>query len=1034
MMFSGFSEEFLARYEIVDKLGSGGMGTVFLAVQRALGRKVAVKILNPSLAREDEVSLRRFFDEARITSELEHPNIIRLYEFGSDAFHYMVYEYVPGLDMEQWLVGRGGKAPWRMCCSMAVDILDALSYAHSKGVVHRDIKPHNILLAWEDAESGRPGRGAPDVVKLSDFGIAKNFEESFGTRTETGVMVGSPPYMAPEQIGGRKDLDGRVDVYAMGVLLYRALSGRFPYEGEDVEIALQAMDLSRKPLELRRIVPRVPPALASVVMDALAKDRNARIPSAAEMRRRLVEVLEGSPSGTAGAGKRHRRPVPGAMDRFSAAEVPRIRDKNEVPLPAARLRLLFVVVFLLVPLLVVSSWWIWKGDGGPLSPGGHGVRRVVLEADGAVSVVVGGCADRPPHVRLSLRDLESGMRMELDVDSSALLRRDGWHLRSGVAEGALQAGIRSSHPVELDVSEPGEAPAAGGGGGGPARTGLGFMLPGLELSSLDEAGVEFRLHWPEGEEEQEEIRGSKWTLECEVVAEGCGELRGRRTLESGTDACLVRLVPPAGETGSRVSNPWVECCSREAPLVLRVGLRSRTGDSVEMVRRVEVRTATPCSVLSTLRSRHAPLVSFLMDCVRKENFRGEEALLDMVLRFWSAFEKRSMFGRVLPGRRPKRTLGRYLQPIELHETMSSLSRCRPPLLRKVMLRMPPARVVEALNVLAALAFVCETSMYCCRYELPGGEREEGEVGVARRFHLERLRYLVPVLFRALMEHGFPAGSKHLEFVRSRGFAFEDGDLMCLLEMEGFSLFWRRLVRYRERVLEGHESFSSDVEASWYETMLRSGTAGDAGAGVVWYESEYGAALLPLLNRFVLATDDFVQLKVRRLYLSYLGSKARVLGVMEQEGSTYDLFRPIVLPRLVPGPERLDRDGDGWIRVELESNITMWNSMPLLVLQTPFGSVLVPFKSERPVAGWRHVLFPGGTVRRWTQQGVGVERARRVLRKYKGLARRTLELPASMFGDDRTSLRGRLVYFGLTADLSTVLLTTEFYPVRVTVGP
>ena len=204
------SELTIGRYEIRDELGEGGMGTVYRAYDPTLGREVALKVLQPQLYREDPQFSMRFEREARTIASLEHSSIVSLYEFGEDGeWLYIVMRLMEGGTLRERL--EQGPLGLEETIAIVRRIGSALDKAHSRGIVHRDLKPGNILFD-EDGEAF-----------LSDFGIVKA-EDSTGLKTRTGMALGTPHYMSPEQLDG-KEVDGRSDIYSLGVVLYEMLSG-----------------------------------------------------------------------------------------------------------------------------------------------------------------------------------------------------------------------------------------------------------------------------------------------------------------------------------------------------------------------------------------------------------------------------------------------------------------------------------------------------------------------------------------------------------------------------------------------------------------------------------------------------------------------------------------------------------------------------------------------------------------------------------------------------------------------------------------
>lgn len=268
------------RYEILQRLGAGGMATVYLANHRLLERKVAVKILNPEYA-SDEEFVRRFRREAQAAASLSHPNIVSIYDVGHEGdIHYIVMEYVPGETLKE-LINREGPLPVRRAVDIATQICDALVCAHRNRIIHRDIKPHNILLT----EDGR--------AKVSDFGIAR--AAASATLTHSGSIVGSVHYFAPEQARG-SITDEKSDVYSLGIVLYEMLTGKVPFQGESpISVALRHVQ-ERIPSP-RETVPSIPPEVERIVMQAAERDPQQRYQSAAQMLgdlRRVARMLPGA--------------------------------------------------------------------------------------------------------------------------------------------------------------------------------------------------------------------------------------------------------------------------------------------------------------------------------------------------------------------------------------------------------------------------------------------------------------------------------------------------------------------------------------------------------------------------------------------------------------------------------------------------------------------------------------------------------------------------------------------------------------------
>lgn len=301
---------FLGRYEVRERLGQGAMGTVYRGHDPVLARPVAIKTIPLDMPKEDRSDYEaRFYQEARAAGGLSHPNLVTIYDIGkTDRLAYMVMEYVQGQELRELLLTH---APFsaedavRVCAQVA----DGLDYAHVRGVVHRDIKPTNIIVTDEG------------LVKIADFGIARI--RSSELKTMTGIVLGSPRYMSPEQVIGGA-LDGRTDIFSLGIVLYELLTGRPPFQADTVQgVMYQA--LNSKPAPPSGTNPRVPRILDFVVAKAIAKDANHRYRSAAAFAEDLRSAV-GFPStslrrlGTAPESKPEEVPPP--VSANAPAEAP----------------------------------------------------------------------------------------------------------------------------------------------------------------------------------------------------------------------------------------------------------------------------------------------------------------------------------------------------------------------------------------------------------------------------------------------------------------------------------------------------------------------------------------------------------------------------------------------------------------------------------------------------------------------------------------------------------------------------------------
>ncbi|MFF1479055.1 protein kinase [Streptomyces sp. NPDC058301] len=271
------------RYQLRDLLGEGGMASVYLAYDAALDRQVAIKTLHTELGRE--ASFReRFRREAQAVAKLQHTNIVSVFDTGEDelggaTMPYIVMEYVEGQPLGSVLhsdIQQYGAMPADKALKMTADVLAALEVSHEMGLVHRDIKPGNVMVTK---------RG---VVKVMDFGIARAMQSGVTSMTQTGMVVGTPQYLSPEQALGR-GVDARSDLYSVGIMLFQLLTGRIPFDA-DSPLAIAYAHVQEEPVAPSSINRSLPPALDALVARALKKNPNERFPSAAAMRDEIARI------------------------------------------------------------------------------------------------------------------------------------------------------------------------------------------------------------------------------------------------------------------------------------------------------------------------------------------------------------------------------------------------------------------------------------------------------------------------------------------------------------------------------------------------------------------------------------------------------------------------------------------------------------------------------------------------------------------------------------------------------------------------
>src|SRR5437016_851369 len=305
------------RYHIVKKLGEGGMGAVYLGEHVKMGRKSAIKVMTQAMASDGD-AIARFNREAANAARITHPNVCAIYDFGEtpDGMIYLAMEFVEGSSLTSIIEKEGALAPQR-AGKIIQQTGDALQAAHDLGIVHRDLKPDNIMIT--------KGRHGAEVVKVVDFGIAKATSGEEGQKvTKTGLVVGTPAYMSPEQLSGDK-LDGRSDIYSLALVLFRMLTGTLPFQADSAQETM-IKRLTDEPMKLNEAKPgeNFPPRLQAVMDRALARMPPARYASAAEFARDAARAVEGMGGAAVHADE-------GATQLISA------QDAKTAPLAATRI-------------------------------------------------------------------------------------------------------------------------------------------------------------------------------------------------------------------------------------------------------------------------------------------------------------------------------------------------------------------------------------------------------------------------------------------------------------------------------------------------------------------------------------------------------------------------------------------------------------------------------------------------------------------------------------------------------------------------
>ena len=327
----------VGKYRILDLVGEGAMGVVYRGVDTVLNRTVAIKVMSESVSRQQELR-DRFLREAQSAGSLQHPNVVTIYDFGEMEGHlFIAMEFVDGVDLER-LLATHEPLTIQQRLDIAIDVLTGLSYAHRHGIVHRDVKPANIRVT----EEGR--------AKVMDFGVA--YLDS-SRLTQTGAMMGTPSYMAPEQVVGGK-ITPLTDVFAMGSVLYELLTGARPFEGNTLHNTLYKI-VSEDPVPVLQLLPGLPPALDRIIRKALSKEPADRHQSALEMADDLAAVrAELDTENTSSSTVSLRRSMESAIKSGSKA-------------PLRRRALAGAAVALLLAVAGVG-WWLGSRDGTPDAP------------------------------------------------------------------------------------------------------------------------------------------------------------------------------------------------------------------------------------------------------------------------------------------------------------------------------------------------------------------------------------------------------------------------------------------------------------------------------------------------------------------------------------------------------------------------------------------------------------------------------------------------------------------------------------------
>ncbi|MGK3985410.1 serine/threonine-protein kinase [Sorangium sp. So ce136] len=351
-----------SRYRLVKLLGRGASGSVWAAKNELIDRDVALKVMRPEVA-EDAIALQRFFNEAKASGRVRSPSIVEILDLGQaeDGSPFLVFELLVGEGLDEWLRRERTIEPETLV-EIFIGLARALDIAHQQGIIHRDLKPANIYVHRNHV--------GELVGKILDFGISKVLEKEHSfALTHTGCVVGSPAYMAPEQAAGREDLDGRADLWSLGIVMYEALTGTLPHQAPNYNaLMVRILSTDCDPIVQRR--PGLPPRLCHVVDACLQRERDDRIASAGILARELEAVLrelraarfrgqKGRRASDIGFGDRLRlAPEGGLLRGGSAGTLGRLVQHGRRLPPATLVAAGVGVVFWAMVLVLLGRYWI----------------------------------------------------------------------------------------------------------------------------------------------------------------------------------------------------------------------------------------------------------------------------------------------------------------------------------------------------------------------------------------------------------------------------------------------------------------------------------------------------------------------------------------------------------------------------------------------------------------------------------------------------------------------------------------------------
>jgi serine/threonine protein kinase len=361
---------FAGRYEILEDLGQGGMGKVYKVLDHKIKETVALKLIRPEIS-VNEKAIERFRNELKFARKISHRNVCRMYDLGEEGFfHYITMEYVEGEDLKCFIRRSGQLTPTKSL-SIAIQVCEGLGEAHRLGVVHRDLKPQNIMI---DKEGN---------ARIMDFGIAR-FREAEGV-TGSGVMIGTPEYMSPEQ-AELKEIDKRSDIYSLGVILYEMVSGRVPFEGA-TPLSVIMKHKAEKPRDVRELRPHISPDAAALISKCLEKDPGKRYQTTEELIADLNKMVKEAPAG-------EKEPSP-KKEATATKQITVTFQARKLVIPAAAVLALAVAAVLVWQLVV-------RPRGEPeISP-----ESVQLSEDSLTGGIESNKSEPPPGKKRSAADTE----------------------------------------------------------------------------------------------------------------------------------------------------------------------------------------------------------------------------------------------------------------------------------------------------------------------------------------------------------------------------------------------------------------------------------------------------------------------------------------------------------------------------------------------------------------------------------------------------------------------------------------------------